>query len=200
MEDRTVKSTTTALFLLVFVFGLGCGPGGDDVPATGESQPEEPTADVPKVEMLPTPFTAEQIRDEWVVGFNLTMLRKKHGRDVYQRWSVVDADADSLKIEYVTVDADGEPIAVPVVQGATWVGLRDHAAFPAATATREEVTRETPLGTLDGWVYTVREKPPGTVTEYFFAKQYPGAPVHTLTTREGEFVMEMSQIERNYPE
>jgi len=195
-----VKSTTTAFFLLVLVFGLGCGPGGDDVPATGESQPEEPAADVPKVEMLPTPFTAEQIRDEWVVGFNLIMLRKKHGRDVYQRWSVVEADGDSVRIEYVTVDANGEPVAVPVQRTATWVGLRNHAAFPAAVATREEVTRDTPLGTLDGWLYTVQEHPPGTVTEYFFAKKYPGAPIQTLTTKDGEFVMDLSQVERNYPE
>jgi hypothetical protein len=176
-----VKSTTTVFFLLVFLFGVGCGPGGDGEPTTEESRPEEAATDVAKVEILPRPFTAEQIRDEWVVGFNLT-------------------NADSLQIEYVTVDADGEPVAVPVVRSTTWVELRDHAAFPAASATREEVTRDTPLGTLDGWLYTVREDQQGTVTEYFFAKQYPGAPVQTRTTREGEFVMDLSQIERNRPE
>jgi hypothetical protein len=195
-----VKSTTTVFFLLVFLFGVGCGPGGDGEPTTEESRPEEAATDVAKVEILPRPFTAEQIRDEWVVGFNLTMLRKKYERDVYQRWTVVAANADSLQIEYVTVDADGEPVAVPVVRSTTWVELRDHAAFPAASATREEVTRDTPLGTLDGWLYTVREDQQGTVTEYFFAKQYPGAPVQTRTTREGEFVMDLSQIERNRPE
>ena len=192
-----MKSTSTAVLLFVFLFGAGCGPGE---PASGESRSEEAATDVADAEILPRPFTAAQIRDEWVVGFNLTLLRETRGTEEVQRWTVVAADLDSLDIEYVTLDADGDPVGEPAVRRSTWVALRDHATFPAASGTREDVARDTPLGTLDGWLYTVRDDERNTVTEFFFAKELPGAPVHMRSSSEGEVVVELTQIERNYPE
>lgn len=192
-----MKCMLTACLLLVFLFGAGCGGGG---PAGEESPPGENDPEVADTEILPRPFTAAQIRDEWVVGFNLAMLRSTQAKEETQRWTVVAADGDSLDIEYVTLDADGHAVGDSTVRRSTWVELRDHATFPAASGRREDVTRDTPLGTLDCWLYTVRDDERNTVTEFYFAKDLPGAPVYMRTSSEGEVVMELTQIERNRPE
>lgn len=195
-----MKSSSTVFLLFVLLFGAGCGPGGDSEPASDESRPEDTATDVADAEILPRPFTAEQIRDEWVVGFNLTMLRNTQGTEETQRWTVVAADDDSLDIEYMTLDPHGHSVGDPTVRRSTWVELRDHATFPAAGGTREDVTRDTALGTLDCWLYTVRDEERKTVTEFYFAKDLPGAPVYMRASGEGEVVMELTQIERNRPE
>jgi len=73
------------------------------------------------------------------------------------------------------------------------------ALFPADRTRREKVTRDTPLGELEGWLYTVENADAGTVSEFFFAEKLPGAPVHMRVTRDGEVLTEMTQIERHRP-
>jgi hypothetical protein len=188
---------STVCLLLVFLLGAGCG---GRQPATEEPPPDETVTEVADDEILPRPFTAAQIRDEWVLGFNLTMLRKTGGTEALQRWTVIAADRDAVEIEYVTLDAGGVPVGDTTARRSTWVELRDHATFPAASGTREDVTRNTSLGTLEGWLYTVRDEERNTVTEFFFAKELPGAPVQMRTTSDGEVVGELIQIDRNRPE
>ena len=77
--------------------------------------------------------------------------------------------------------------------------LRRH-HFPADRATFQETTLETPLGTLDGWLYTIRNEADGTVTTMFFAESLPGAPVVVRETRGDELIMEMTQLTRTRPE
>jgi hypothetical protein len=45
----------------------------------------------------------------------------------------------------------------------------------------------------------VREEANGTVTEYFVARDLPGAPVYVRTMRGDEIVLEMMQLERSKP-
>lgn len=149
--------------------------------------------------ILQRPFTAEQIRDEWVPGLTIDMRPETPEGVVVQRWIVVAADAEGVDIERAMLDEAGEPSADRQVQRAGWVELRDHASFPADRSTLEEVTRETALGTLDGWLYRVRDEESGGVTEFFFARSLPGAPVHMRAEQSGRLVMELTQIARSRP-
>jgi hypothetical protein len=116
-----------------------------------------------------------------------------------ERWTVVASDAAGVEIEYVKLDESGEATGTRRTERADWVELRDHATFPAATSTLQEVARETALGTLDGLLYTVKDENHGRVTEFFFAKSLPGAPVHMRAVQAGELVMELNQIARHRP-
>jgi hypothetical protein len=157
------------------------------------------SSDSSDASILPRPFTAEQIRDEWVPGLIIDMRRQTPEGVVVQRWTVVAADAEGVDIEYAKLDEAGEPSEERQVQRSGWVELRDHAAFPADRSTLEEVTRETALGTLEGWLYTVRDAESGGVTEFFFARSFPGAPVYMRAEQAGKLVMKLTQIARSRP-
>jgi hypothetical protein len=167
---------------------------GCDRPATQEGAMPAEESSMPE-----TPFTAEQIRDAMPVGLILEIRRAAGGQESRQRWTVVAADAEGVEIEYTPLDAAREPAGEPEVARSAWVELRDHARFPPEHTTRHEAVRDTPLGKLDGWVYTVADPDGGTVTEFFFARSLPGAPVVMRATRGEEVVAEMAQLSRNKP-
>jgi len=153
----------------------------------------------PKKALLPRPFTADEIRKEMVPGFELTLQRVTPEGTLLERWNVVSADENGVEIEYTQLGANGTPAAPPVVRSSTWIELRDHANFSAETSSREQVSLYTRLGTLEGWLYTVNDTAGETITEMFFASDFPGAPVEMRTTQDNELLMEMYQLERNRP-
>jgi len=112
---------------------------------------------------------------------------------------VIASDENGADLESVAIDGEGNEIGEPRVQSSTWTELRDHASFPASLSHREAVARETPLGRLDGWLYTMEDPDAGTVSEFFFANSLPGAPVDYRVTRDGELVSRMQQITRQAP-
>jgi hypothetical protein len=67
--------------------------------------------------------------------------------------------------------------------------LQDHGAFPAVSSTRREERRQTALGEVDGWLYTVADAVAKTRTELFFANSLPGAPQTMVMHRDGVEVM-----------
>lgn len=185
--------------LLSLVVWVGCGSAPEPEEAV---QQQQPLIDVGAAEAgsLPHPFSAEEIRDEWIVGFQLKLRRVMQGTESVERWTVVSADPDAVEIESAALDGDGHVLGQASLARSTWVELRNHATFPAARAQREEATRDTALGTLDGWIYTVQEDDDGTVSEFFFARDLPGAPVEMRTTRGDELIMELVQLERHRPD
>jgi hypothetical protein len=186
---RFAFSLLPLFFLTLF---WGCEP------AT-EQTAEEPSTAKPPEKLLPRPFTAEQIRDEWIPGFQLKMLRRLSEAQDLEQWTVVTADEEGAEIEYASLDAEGNVVGDPRVERTTWTALRDHASFPVDQASREEVTRTTELGELTGWLYTVKDLEAGTVTEFFFAKDLPGAPVDFRMKAADLVVMELRQVERSRP-
>jgi hypothetical protein len=179
------RFATLSVWLLASAFLLpACSRGG-----SADAEPDR----------LPTPFTAEQIRDAMPPGLELELRRAADGSELVERWRVVAADAEGVDIEFTALDASGNAAGPPRVSRSGWTELRDHASFPAAHATREETVRDTPLGKLDGWLYTVKDPEGGTVTRYFFARSLPGAPVEMTVTRGETVVVEMAQLSRNRP-
>ena len=193
-----MTKTTGTLLVLALGALLSCGTGAAPEPVEPTAGPSEEEAAAPAI--LERPFSAEQIRDEWIEGFTVTIRRWTPEAEVFERWVVIAADADGVDIESTVTDADGTLLSEPTVQHSSWVDLRDHASFPADRATREAVVRETPLGELHGWLYTVTDPASGVVTEFFFADDLPGAPVFVHVLRDGEVVEIFEQVERSRPE
>ena len=182
------------VLLSLCVLFWGCQ---DDPEAASEPAPTET---VESSEILPQPFTAEQIRDEWVPEFQLKMLRRSGESEELERWTVVEADDLGAKIEFASIDEEGQIVGEARTERTLWTDLRDHASFPASQSNREQVTRDTDLGTLEGWLYTVDDPDAGTVTEFFFASDLPGAPVEMRIRADEVVVMELRQIARSRPE
>jgi len=189
--------------LIAFLVGAGSicalGCGASPEPAIAENVVDQPKEAGLVPALLDRPFTAEQIRDEWVEGFQLRVRRWTADAEIVERWTVVRTDADGVDIESVVLDQSGSVAGETNVQTSSWVQLRDHASFPADRATREAVSRETPLGELQGWLYSVTDGKSGTVTEFFFAEALPGAPVFVHVLRDGEIVEIFEQVKRHRP-
>lgn len=194
------------LLVVVTAFAMvACGAQRDDAGRQATVDADERTAPAfleaqdEAAEMLETPFTAEQIRDEWIEGFTVTIVRSSAGETRRERWTVVAADGDGADIEYAAIDDEGAVLGEPATARSTWNELHDHALFPVAAATREWTTRDTALGRLEGWLYRVNEEDPGTINELFFAASLPGAPVQMTTYDGGEPVSSLEQVARSKP-
>ena len=87
-----VVSLTLAVLL------WGCDSAS--TPAPAEVPPEtNSTAGPAQAEQLPTPFTADQIREEWVEGLTLVMHTRTPAGESWDRWTVVTSDAEGAEIE-----------------------------------------------------------------------------------------------------
>ena len=188
--SHDVVRKLSVLLLAIAVAGCGAGPAGEQgAPAAGTETETE-------TENLQPPFTAEQIRDEWTPGLTIVFHFLFPDREERHRWTVVEADAEAVLIQYLPLDEQGQPAGPPEHAPSRWTELRDHALFPAVDARRERVSRETALGTFDGWLYTVHDPRAETMSRYFFADELPGAPLW-METRSGEqLLLSLSQIAR----
>ncbi len=143
---------------------------------------------------LPTPYTAEQIRDATPAGTTIA-YRMVIGDGVsIQTMRFVTVDADGTTFETSTTAEDGTELAPTQTATAGWAELRDHAAFPLGAA-RTRATVTVPAGTYEVWRYTV----PGDngVTEvYDFGVDLPGPPVRVETRSGGEVLFSMQLLER----
>lgn len=176
--------------------------GCDSAPAPEVADtPASPPAEVAAApEILPHPFTAEQIRDEWQQGFSLVLQTETPAGQTRERWTVLTADEEGAEIEFVPIDAEGNTAGDPRTSRSSWEQLRDHAAFPADVSSREEIVLDTALGQLEGWIYRTRSEEAGTESEFFFASSLPGAPVQMRVMKEGQTMLEMAQLERRKPD
>ena len=157
------------------------------VEATSKTPP--PPAPAEAAVTLPTPYTAEQIRESFQPGKQLMFGLKSPEGDKVQHWKVLASDEGTVTIEFRTQGEDA------VEKTSTWEELRDHALFPEENTVREEGTRETKLGTFDCWIYTRTEGPK--VSTFVFAKGLPGPPVVMTITVEGNEVFSMEQLKRS---
>jgi len=192
-----MKMSTPCIVLLAVLCVVACGTGSEEV--VTEATEETPVKPEPVITLLDRPFSAEQIRDEWVEGFHLKIRRWTPEAEAFEEWTVVSADTDGVDIESLSFDGEGGVVTEPSTQRSTWIQLRDHASFPADRATREAVTRDTTLGELSGWLYVVGDPSGEVVTELFFAEALPGAPVTVHVIKGGELAEIFEQIERSRP-
>jgi hypothetical protein len=182
--------------LLVLCLAAGCGTG--EAPKAPPAAPIELDPADPTI--LKRPFSAEEIREQWIPGLRLLMRRTSPEGTQLERWTVMAADNEGVEIEYAMIADDASVDGEPQVKRSTWFELRDHASFPAAHSSRDWVSRSTPLGNFEGWLYRVEDPEAATVQEYFFVPDLPGAPVQ-MRILEGETtVFELEQTARLRPE
>ncbi|KGN37047.1 hypothetical protein [Knoellia subterranea] len=137
-------------------------------------------------ELLPTPFSAAEIRTGCPVG-RTVVVRVDEADGVRHRLSRFAAvTAEGATYERADCDADGTVLGDVTSMPLTWLDLQRHAAFPAAVTARDEATLEYPLGVADCWRYVVRDE--AEVTTFWFAKNRAGMPVK-VTSQRGDAVL-----------
>lgn len=118
--------------------------------------------------LLPTPFTAEEIRAS--TGAGKTIRIRVEGPDGVTSERInrfMDPDAEGATLERWSRPDRGDLSSDRV----TWVELQQHAAFDAETTTLTTETLSHPLGELACLRY---ETPDAT---FWFSPQHPGMPV-----------------------
>jgi hypothetical protein len=181
--------------ILLLLLLVACGPK--------KPVPEAPVPDAAPaapVEMAPTPYTADQIRDAMPVGTVIEYRIEEAGSPpVIQRWTVTAADATTGTMAEAIVDDAGTVLEEKATETSTWEDLRKHAEFPAARTTRSDSEVEVPAGKFATWLYVV-ENPKLGVTSYFeFAKEMPGPPVKMAVKQGMTTVYAITLLERTSP-
>jgi hypothetical protein len=124
----------------------------------------------------PTPFSAAEIRDAFVLGRIVRSLMTRGGGEpvVHVRKNLA-ADDEAGTYEVWTEAPDGTRQSEPEQGRSTWLDLQRHASMPADATTIEPLTFEVPMGRYEGLRYTRID---GAKTDTFwFAMSLPGAPV-----------------------
>ncbi len=145
---------------------------------------------------LPPPYSAQDIRGAWTLGFWNEMTTSTEAGEQTSRTTVTGWAEDSVTMQEQALNAGGDPVGEPAVYESSWSGLRDHACFAPDKAQRERHIRNTPFGRLVGWLYRVQGKP-GEVQEFFFADRFPGAPLWFAMSSQGKTIMQAWQRARS---
>lgn len=149
-------------------------------------------------DLLPTPFTADEIRAGCPEG-RLTRTRVESGDEApYERFNrFVDCDDEGATLERGQVAADGSQAETQRGR-MTWRDLQAHAAFASTRTTVAREIIETPLGQLECLRYTVLA---GADTDTFwFDTGRPGMPVRVTTERDGHVVESSTMIADERPD
>jgi hypothetical protein len=147
---------------------------------------------------LPTPFTADEIRDGSPVGKTIRLLIEMEGKDPIirlNRW--VECDADGATVEKTKYSLAGDRLGRPDTERSTWLELQEHASFRSDVTTMERERIETPLGLLDCIRYTVVDGQ--SVDTFWFWPSAPGMPVKYTSAEDGRVTSSVTVIERTLP-
>lgn len=125
---------------------------------------------------LPTPFSADQIRDASEIGRQVRVRDEVLGESpTFRQITVVAADAAEGTREVVAIDASGELIGPPTLGASTWLELQEHASKPADRTVVTVEDLELTWGTERCWLYVVLDG--ADETRFWFARSMPGMPV-----------------------
>jgi hypothetical protein len=118
--------------------------------------------------LLPTPFTADEIRDATGSGTTIHLLLEGPDGPLGENINRFhDTDAEGATLDRWS---PADPKAV-VSDRVTWLDLQGHAAFDAETTTMATESLTTPLGDLTCRRYDTAD---GT---FWFSSAHPGMPV-----------------------
>jgi hypothetical protein len=146
----------------------------------------------------PTPYTAAEIREANPPGTRLVFRLEQAGQAAVLRViDFVGGDATVAVMATTMLTEQREPLGDAERSEATWVELRDHAAFPAAHTRRTRSTATVPAGRFDVWLYTVESEEDGApvTTRFSFALDRPGPPVLLEQELDGQVTLRMALIE-----
>ncbi|MGN8026203.1 hypothetical protein [Microbacterium sp. 22242] len=138
---------------------------------------ENPDPHVVAAGLLPTPFTADEIRAALRDGASIRLRTEAPDGTVTERISRYSAGDDEGVLQ------ENHPVGAPeaaVGQRVAWRELQAHAAFPIDRTRVGAETIEHPLGRLECLRYDVHDDDGGAV--FWFALAHPGMPIRFETT------------------
>ena len=148
--------------------------------------------------LLPTPFTADEIRAGCPDGRLIRLLVEVDGQEPFHRTNrFVAGDAEGATLESQRLALDGRPLGEVDASRTTWQQLQAHASFPAASTTRAAETIETRLGTNECLRYTQTDG--SSVSTFWFAKAAPGMPIRYEAEDSGRVTRRVTMIENLVP-
>lgn len=154
-------------------------------------------------DMLPTPYTAAQIREACGDGRVFTFqLTDAEGHVVYQAIRFEHGTGKAVDVTSWSFDASGAPLEAPSTHKAKWTELRDHASFTTAEATRTRAMARTELGTFEVWQYDITSTTQDGKTQVdhmSFADTLAGPPLRWTTEVGGAVVMTWEHVGRGAP-
>lgn len=177
---------------LLFLLALACAP---------KAPPAAPAADAPAADApaatLPTPYTAEQIRDAMPTGATMRFrLERADQPTTEMRWEVTASDAQGCTLHSAIYDAaTGALVQDEGAMTHTWVELRGHAAFPVEGTVVSEAELDLPMGHRRVTVYRVPDE--GVMVDYHFAPELPGPPVLMVVSFGDRELTRMTMLERS---
>lgn len=129
--------------------------------------------------LLPTPFTADEIRDASGSGKTIRILVEEPEDEAFERVNrFTECDDEGATLERWRVAPDGGVDGEIASARVTWLELQGHAAFPAERTTVDEETIDLPIGRVECLRYETRDEAPDAAAETFwFARMFPGMPV-----------------------
>jgi hypothetical protein len=135
----------------------------------------------------PTPFTADEIRQRTSPGRLKHVLVESPDEPTFVRSArFLECDAEGATLERARLAADGTPAGSVTRDRVTWLGLQQHASFPAAQTEIAAEQIEIPIGVLDCLRYTVVDG--DEVDTFWFATDVPGMPVRYTNAVAGRVV------------
>ena len=152
--------------------------------------------------MLPTPYTAEQIRSNYPPGTLHVYLHEQPDQPpVLSKTVFVEDDGERATFEMSRILPDGTSLGEAETATERWTELRDHAAFDAGVTTRREASCTVRSGSYDCWLYEKTEEARGgpILHRFWFAKSKPGPPVLYEQVRGDEVTYRMEMIEFRRP-
>jgi hypothetical protein len=146
---------------------------------------------------LPTPFTADEIREGCQPGRTVRSLVEERGREPYVRVTrFVSATDEVAEQETWNERPDGTRLTGPQRGRSTWLAFQGHASFPAANTAVTEEEMDIPAGHFATLRYTQREG--DVVREFWFARSAPGMPLR-YEEWDGQTLMYRSTAVENIP-
>lgn len=148
--------------------------------------------------LLPTPFTADEIRQGCPDGRLIRLRIEADGQLVAFRTNRFSAgDTEGATLESQRFAADGTPTGPPEADRVTWRQLQAHAAFPAVSTTRTEEAIETPLGSMACLRYTRIDG--DEISTFWFARAMAGMPIRFESEVGGRVTSRVTMIESSMP-
>jgi hypothetical protein len=150
-----------------------------------------------KPDHLPTPFTAEQIRES-CKGRKIKLLSETPGKpNSYQVFEFRQGDAEKADFDVSLLDAQGKQMGQKQPVQPPWKALQGHASYPKATTTLTREKKTTSAGAFDCWLYTTTETKEGKthVSRFWFARSMPGPPILLTTEIDGKIAFKMTMVE-----
>ena len=155
--------------------------------------PAHATAPAPAAEeMLPTPYTAEQIHANSPAGHMFRFRVEQGGKVVLHQTRFLTSTAEGAEVEVSTMDEQGKVLETSKAK-VTWADLQGHARFPKSSTTTTEEKVTTGLGTFDATVYHVTD-PTGKRLHFVFARSRPGPPVKYWAEADGRTIMSAEMV------